>query len=292
MTLPVASPTRATAGAHGPSPAQAASRSSGRARSFAGLAADLSRREPRLVAFAVIMLAALLPAALLLGLDDRTLRGVNVWVKPMKFMLSVALLALTTAWFAAHLSEAARRSRSFGALVWTLIATGGFEVVYITVQAALGEGSHYNVGDAFHATMYTLMGAGALVLTATQPWLAWLLWRHGDRAIAPAYRLSVLLGLVLTFVLGAAVGMLLGGQQPPTGAGLPVVGWSTVAGDLRVAHFVGIHAGQVLPIIGFALAAWRQRGAVAGVWTAAGLWTALWAFTLVQALMGRPLIAM
>jgi hypothetical protein len=115
-----------------------------RPRNVAAFATGLWRREPRLVAFAAILLAAMLPAALMLGLDDRTLRGVNVWVKPMKFMASVALLALTTAWFAAHLSEAARRSRTFGALVWTLIATGGFEVAYITVQAALGTGSHYN----------------------------------------------------------------------------------------------------------------------------------------------------
>jgi hypothetical protein len=140
--------------------------------------------------------------------------------------------------------------------------------------------------------MYTLMGIGALVLTATQPWLAWLLWRHGDRSIAPAYRVAVQLGLVLTFVLGAGVGMLLSGQQPPTGPGLPVVGWSTVAGDLRVAHFVGIHAGQVIPIVGFALAAWRLRGAVASVWIAAGAWTGLWAATLAQALAGRPFLAL
>jgi hypothetical protein len=69
--------------------------------------------------------------------------------------------------------------------VWTLIATGGFEVGYITLQAALGQASHYNVGDAFHGIMYTLMGGAAMVLTATQPWLAWLIWRHGEGTMAP-----------------------------------------------------------------------------------------------------------
>ena len=246
--------------------------------------------EPRLVWFALTMLAAMVPAAIGLGLDERVLRGVNVWVKPLKFMAAVALLALTTAWFAGQLPAAVRRRRAYAALVWTLIAAGGFEVGYITLQAALGQASHYNVGDAFHGLMYTLMGFGALALTATQPWLAWLVWRHGDRGVAPPYRLAVLLGLVLTFALGATVGMLLGGLQPPVGAGLPVVGWSRIGGDLRVAHFVGIHAGQVLPLIGYALATRRLRGAVAGVWLAAGLWTALWAVTLVQALQGRPLI--
>jgi hypothetical protein len=254
--------------------------------------ASLWQREPRLVAFALLMLALMLPAAIGLGLDERTLRGVNVWVKPMKFMASVALLALTTAWFAPMLPDAVRRSRGFSWLVWTLILTGGFEVVYITLQAGLGQASHYNVGDAFHATMYTLMGGAAMVLTATQPWLAWLIWRHGDRRAAPAYRQAVLLGLVLTFVLGASVGIMLGGGPPATGAGLPVVGWSRSMGDLRVAHFIGIHAGQMLPLAGFALARAWPRAAVPGVWIVAALWSALWAAALLQALAGRPLTAL
>lgn len=255
---------------------------------FAALG-SLWSREPRLVAFALIMLAALVPAAIGLGLDERTLRGVNVWVKPMKFMLSVAVLALTTAWFAAHLLPRARRSRSFTALVWTLIATGSFEVGYITLQAALGQASHYNVGDPLHSALYSAMGGAAIALTATQPWLAWLIWRHGRPGIAPAYRLSVLLGLWLTFVLGATVGILLGGGQPPVTEGLPVLGWSRSGGDLRVAHFIGIHAGQVLPLIGFALAAWRVPAASKGVWAASVAWTVLWAATLAQALQGQPL---
>ncbi|MES2715192.1 MAG: hypothetical protein V4795_05475 [Pseudomonadota bacterium] len=253
---------------------------------------SLWQREPRLVAFALILLVLLLPAAIGLGLDERTLRGVNVWIKPMKFMLSVSLLALTTAWFAAHLLPQARRSRSFTALVWTLIATGGFEVGYITLQAALGQASHYNVSDAVHGALYTLMGGAALAMTATQPWLAYLIWRHGQPGVAPAYRLSVLLGLVLTFALGATVGILLGGGQPPVTEGLPVLGWSRSGGDLRVAHFVGIHAGQVLPLIGCMLATCRVGAATAGVWAVSLAWTGLWAATLAQAVQGRPLIGL
>jgi hypothetical protein len=252
----------------------------------------LWQREPRLVAFAALMLALMVPAAIGLALDERTLRDVNVWVKPMKFMLSVAVTALTTAWFAPLLPDDVRRGRTFGLLVWTLIATGGFEVAYITLQAALGQASHYNVGDPFHAAMYTLMGGAAVVLTATQPWLAWLIWRHGRPGVAPAYRLGVLLGLVLTFLLGAGAGILLGGGTPAPGPGLPVLGWSMVAGDLRVAHFVGIHAGQALPLLGWLLAQRQPRIAPAGVWLGGALWCGLFAAVLLQAVAGRPLIGL
>ncbi|HSM21762.1 MAG TPA: hypothetical protein VK876_06090 [Rubrivivax sp.] len=253
----------------------------------------LWRADPRLMAFALVFLAFMLPAAVALGVDERLLRGVNVWVKPLKFMAALALLALTTVWFAQYLPAAVRQGRAYRALVWTLMLTGGFEVGYISLQAALGQASHYNVGDALHGLMYTLMGLAALALTATQAVLAWLLWRHGDRTLAPAYRLAAVLGLALSFVLGAGAGALLGGLQPPTGAGLPVLGWSTTGGDLRVAHFIGLHAGQVLPVIGAVLAAVAaSRVAVAGVWLAASAWTLLWAVALARALAGLPLLGL
>jgi hypothetical protein len=241
-------------------------------------------REPRLFAFGLLMLALMLPALLALGLDDRMLRGLPVWIKPLKFMASVALFAFTTAWFLGHLPAAVRRGRAVSILVWTLIATGGFEVAYITLQAALGQASHYHVGDAFHGFMYSLMGAAALVLTATQPALAWLIGRHGLSGLAPAYRLAVVLGLVLTFVLGATAGLALGGRQSPDGAGLAVLGWHLGGGDLRPAHFIGIHAQQLLPLLGAVLVLAGARRARLGVVLGAVALTALWALAFTRGL--------
>jgi hypothetical protein len=80
------------------------------------------------------------------------------------------------------------------------------------------------------------------------------------------------------------------------GPGLPVVGWSTQGGDLRVAHFVGLHALQILPLLGLALArfgpAWlptRDRSRLVGV--AAAFWIALVLLLTWQALRGQSLIA-
>lgn len=220
--------------------------------------AQLMQRERRLTLYGVLLLALVLPMALAWGLDERVLRGANVWVKPIKFALSIALLAFTTAWFVGHLPQARRDGPAVRRIVWLLIASGTFEFAYIALQAALGQASHYNAGDIVHAVMYALMGLGALLLTATQPMLAWQLWRHPDPRQVPAARLAMLLGLVLTFAFGAGVGILLGERQAPHGgATLPLLGWALAGGDLRPAHFLGIHAEQLLPLVAW----WLPRRA-------------------------------
>jgi hypothetical protein len=249
-------------------PAWAGSRTSDAATTSATSATTQSRlraaarllreREPRLAAFGAVLLCLIVPMAAGWSLDDRLVQGANVWIKPMKFALSIAVFAFTTAWFVGHLPVSRRRGRHVDLIVWLLIGSGAFELAYITIQAALGEASHYNVGDPFHFVMYTLMGIGATLLTATQPLLGWQLYRHPDPDRPAAYRQAVITGLVLTFVLGAGVGSLLGGLEPPrTGSQVPLLGWALQGGDLRPAHFAGIHAAQFLPLIGFAVVAWR-----------------------------------
>lgn len=252
------------------------------------LAAELFARERRLAWYGLVLIALVLPMLVAAAFDDRVLRDANVWVKPIKFALSIALLAWTTAWFVGHLPAARRRSRAVDVIVWLLIATGSFEFVYILVQAALGEASHYNVGDAFHGTMYTLMGIGAMLLTATQPMLAWQLHRHPDPRHAPAMRLAVKLGLVLTFVMGAGVGIALGATQPPHGGtALPVLGWQLGGGDLRPAHFVGIHAEQFLPAVAFVALRAGTRRPRAWVWLATLLIGAVFTAAVAWGFAGR-----
>lgn len=245
-------------------------------------------RERRLTLYAALLLALLLPMALAWGLDDRVLRGANVWIKPMKFALSIAVLALTTAWFVGHLPLRQRSSRAVDWIVWLLIGSGSFEIGYITLQAGLGQASHFNYSDAFHGVMYALMGVGALVLTATQPMLAWQLFRHPDSKRPAAYRQAVLIGLVLTFVMGAGIGGLLSSMQPPSGGvTLPLFGWSLGGGDLRPAHFVGIHAEQLLAFTGLAIVASGARHAKVLVWAAALAYTALFVALTMWGLVGR-----
>ncbi|MGS0756995.1 hypothetical protein ACVBEH_21620, partial [Roseateles sp. GG27B] len=210
------------------------------------------------------------------------------WVKPMKFALSIALLALTTAWYVGHLPAGRRASRAIDWIVGLLIGAGSLELAYITVQAALGQGSHYNVGDALHGSLYALMGIGAIVLTATQPLLAWQLYRHPDPSRPAAYRRAVLIGLVMTFVLGTGSGGLLSSLQPPSGGvTLPLLGWALGGGDLRPAHFVGIHAEQVLPVMAFVAATINVRRAETVMWATTVAYSALFVGLMTWGLAGH-----
>ncbi len=132
-----------------------------------------------------------------------------------------------------------------------------------------------------------MMGLGATALTATQPALAWLLLRHADPQNGPAYRLAVLIGLVLTFVLGASVGGLLSGLQPPETAALPVIGWSLAGSDLRPTHFLGIHAQQAPPLVGLVVAGAKAKIASRLVWAAAAAYVPLLVAALAWGQAGR-----
>lgn len=242
-------------------------------------------RQRELTLFALLMALALLPTFVAMGLDDRMVRGVNVWAKPAKFMASLSLFALSTAWFFGLVQPALRRAPMLRFMVWSLIALSSFEIVYIVMQSARGLASHYNFSNLFHVVMYQAMGAAALLLTATQLVMAWFIVRHGRPELHPAWKWGVVTGLVFTFVLGAGTGGVLGGMQPPAGAGLPGVGWHAV-GDLRPAHFLGMHAQQFLPLAGLALLRWRPAAGRAGVVLFAGLYVALWVAVLLMGLQG------
>jgi hypothetical protein len=256
--------------------------------SRAWLAACL-RQQRALTIFALLMAAAMVPAAVAWGLDERSLRGVNVWVKPLKFMASVGLFAITTAWFIGLLPEARWRSVPVRVVAWVIVGCGGAEVAYITLQAALGQASHYNFSDALHIALYSAMGAGAMAMTATQPLLAWQIARHGRPDLHPTWRAAVVVGLVLTFALGAGAGSLLGSTQPPAGAGLPVMGWHLAGADLRPAHFLGLHAQQLVPLAGLALLRLRPRAGTSALGAFTLVYIALWALALQRGLAGAVL---
>jgi hypothetical protein len=250
---------------------------------------------PTLWALCGFSTALLLGFAAAAALDARTLDGANVWLKPAKFALSMVVLYATMALVAERMSAAVREGRLMRiVLAMMTVATVG-EMGYIAAQAGRGVHSHFSVHTPFTALMYTLMGLGAVALVACVGIVGVLAWRDRAARFGPGLRLGVGLGFVLSAGLTFVIAGYLGGHgshfvgTPSAGAAaLPLLGWSLEVGDLRPAHFLALHAMQVLPLLGLWLDR-RDRASPMLLWTAAAAYAGLTIGVFVQALMGLPL---
>jgi NADH:ubiquinone oxidoreductase subunit K len=244
------------------------------------------------VAVANFALAVLFTA--LMHVDGRTLLGRNVWTKPWKFATSIAIFTATMGWIMPSLSLTERVER-----LTTYIIGGAMsiEIVLISMQAARGVASHFNTTTPLDSAVFGIMG---ITITISSVAVGYVLWRvvRNPPNLAPAYQWGLGLGMFL-FVVASFQGWLMvfhGGHA--VGAandspGLPLLNWSVTGGDLRVAHFIGLHALQILPLTGYVAVRWdrvsaRQSLATVGlVGTGYGLLSGM-AFVL--ALLGTPLV--
>ena len=236
---------------------------------------SLSWASKFLVSYGLIMLLALVFCYVWSLSDHRLIREVGVWVKPMKFMLSTALFALTTVWVLKVAHSDLDQMPVYPWIVALLVLTSLFEVVYISYQASQGSASHYNVSDPFHAFMFGVMAVAAVGLTFSQAWLAWEIWTEQKGAELRVETLGVIIGLTMTFVLSTISGFMLGGNQPPSGQGIPIVGWHLYK-DIRPAHFLGVHAQQLIPLWGLIAAKFMGTFSTAGLLIGAFLYVMLW----------------
>lgn len=211
--------------------------------------------------------------------------GANAWYKPIKFLLSTALYSWAMAWYVHYLN-------SPGLTKWSnmvIISMLGLELVYIILQAARGQMSHFNVSTGFYSFMWSFM---ALAATAVAVWTAVVAIRFFTTPVdlPTAYLWGIRLGLILFvifafegFVMGARMSHTIGG--PDGGPGLTFLGWSVLHGDPRIPHFVGMHALQILPLAGFYVLKDVKWLSVLALF-----YTFLAGYTLFLALNGRPLI--
>lgn len=254
--------------------------------------------EPTLIAAGLALLLTALPTLFAYFVDPRLFSGEAVWLKPLRFELSLAVYLITLAVFYPLAGTAFRRTRAGAFVIWGSIVPAVLEVIYIAVQAGRGLGSHFNTSSALYTSFYAFMGISALVLTAAAPVLGWGLLKNAPKTDSryAALHLAIALGLFLTFVLGAAEGSFMSFQgghfssHGNGGASLPVVGWSRVIGDYRVAHFLGIHAMQVIPVVGLLSLFVNPRAGRFGVLAFGFAYTALVVATFVQALLGLPVL--
>lgn len=256
---------------------------------------ELLERQRLLALFGFACLILALPVIAMVPVDGRTLHGVSVWVKPAKFFVSVAAFSLTAAWFFGYVRPERRRARALRWSVWAILIGGGFELAYIGWQACQGLDSHFNLETPFHAIMYALMGVSAVMLVATTLPLAWEIARRPAAGLRPDFVAAVAAGLVLTFLLGGGLGGYMsagtGHSVGSEGGAFPIFGWNRLGGDLRVAHFFGIHAEQAIPILAMLVSGLAARLR----WTALVAGTLLYVMVTLgiffQAVAGRPFLA-
>jgi hypothetical protein len=237
------------------------------------------RREPIFAAGALAMLALALPMLVAFVLEQRTLLGENLWIKPLKFALALATYLATLAWYAGFLppgTTAARWYRVYAVAV--LLAVAG-EMAWIGGAAMHGVQSHFNIRSPAMAAAYQLMGVFAVFLTTAAPIYGVLILRDRGSRLDPAFRLALGVGLILTFVLTVAV----------AGAMAQRLTHSVGEGDLRVAHFLATHAMHAVPFVGFfagrALPAGAARLSVVAF---ALLYTGFVGWTFLRAWSGLP----
>ena len=268
----------------------------------------------------LVMVAAMtglvIAAAIGLVVDGRTLAHESIWAKPLKFGVSFVIYGVTLAWLLPQLKRARRTMWTMGTL---FAITGIVDVGFIALMAARGTYSHFNADDTdfinvigqqiFQSGVIGLFGVSLVIAIA-------MLWqRIGDKGLTRALRAGIGLavaGMAVAFAIvpmsgertaldanGRSVPMAGGhGIGVPDGGGMPVTNWSTVGGDLRVPHFVGLHAVQVfvLAVVVFAMlgtrVSWlRDEKARAGLVGAVVVgYAGLFAVTAWQAIRGQSLV--
>jgi hypothetical protein len=247
---------------------------------------DLYKWSPSLAVAGWIHVALLVGALIAFPLDDRLILGINPWVKPLKFDVSSLLFLWTMAWYLGQL----RARKTVRVLAWVMAISLVVENLLVTMQSLRGTTSHFNVRSVFDGVVFGVMGLFILINTVAVIWTLALYFREVP-ALSPAVLMGARLGLILFLMSSAEGGLMVANRAhtiggPDGGPGLPFLTWSTKYGDLRWAHFIGMHGLQALPLAGWLLG---RKLLVTGLFATM---LAITVITLVVALLGRPFLPM
>lgn len=251
--------------------------------------------EPRFAALGLLLAISMIPTALAMQLDPRLFQGESIWLKPLKFQLALSVYLLSLAYFARFLPAGLVNRPAMRVFTAVVIFCVLAEMAWIAGAAMFGTASHYNETGPLTAGIYGLMGLFAVTLTAASLVYGIAIWRHPAGLPDKALRLSVALGLILSFSLTVIVAGYMAAQPghlvgaPQTGARVPVMGWSREVGDLRLAHFLATHAMHAIPLGGLlAVRMLRQDVARRAVWVLSAGFAGVTLLAFAVAIMGYP----
>lgn len=238
---------------------------------------------------------------LLLSFDRRVLDDEALWLKPLKFQLSLAVHGITVLIAARFLPELWQTHVLTKVTLFVFAAVIIYESVFLSLQAGRGVRSHFNDATTFDAIGGTIMAAGAGVLVMVPLIIGVALaiaTLRGGLALIAANPLpfALALGFIVAGWLGGQTGSAIGanggpfvGVDPAMGSFMPLTGWSLSGGDYRISHFLGVHAMQAVPIMTLVLLAVLPAPVVGSlVLPLAGGWAGLTLFTLARAANGLP----
>ena len=263
------------------------------------------------------MVVLIVVSAVGLIVDDRVLLGAPIWLKPLKFAISFAIYSVTLAWMQS-IPHKGRRWTWWLATVFA-VAGGFMDVSIVFLQAARGTFSHFNgATDSFDNAISAMFGIGVNLIMVTSLGIAAVLgWqRLADRTVSRAVHTGLFLalagmgvGLLMVLVTEGQVAVDAAGREVPLMAGhsvgvpdgspgMPLTNWSTTGGDLRAAHFLGLHGLQAMLLVGIGTRllarrwrALRAESARVGLVTVAAFgYAGLVLLATVQALRGQPVI--
>ncbi len=268
---------------------------------------------PLLTLFGLAMIVTFVGTLIGIVVDHRVITGVPAWEKPTKFAVSGSIYGFTLLWM---LSFVKGHKRLVNLIANTVAVSFLIEMVVIIGQVIRGTTSHFNFSTLLDGVLYTAMAVFVTVIWCMTLVAAILLLRQ--RISHPVFAWSLRLGILLSAV-GMAVAFLMtqptalqlaalkaGGHLTIIGAhsvgvtdggpGIPFLGWSTVGGDLRIPHFVGLHALQVVPLVGWLLSLLRLNvlrigHKVALLWTFSISYLGWLALLTWQALRGQSIVA-
>jgi hypothetical protein len=246
----------------------------------------LLRRNELLFWFGVLNFFLALTFLVLSRTQDIEVAGVNAWYKPIKFALSIGILAWTMGWYMHYLPQ--KEVVHWYGIVY--VALMAFEIAYIALMAYRGELSHFNMSTPLKVALFAAMGIAASLVTLFTAYIGILFFTQSFPELPDYYVWAIRLGIII-FVIFAFEGFVMGSRlQHTIGApdgdhGVPFLNWSKQYGDARIAHFVGMHALQVLPLLAFYLL--KNVKLTFGMALLYGL---LAVYALLRALQAKPLI--
>jgi len=255
---------------------------------------ELYNRNPLLVKLGTAHIFIAIALSIYSPFNPYQVLGLNSMIKPIKFAISISIMSYSLAWFLYYLNE----KRKVNIYTYVTIIAMLFEQFAITFQALRGEQSHFNNSNTFGIILFASMGVFILAFTFWTAYITILFFQQKNFDIHSTYLLGIKIGLTL-FVIFSLFGGYIAQQPGHTvgsndgNEGIMFINWSKFFGDLRVAHFFGIHSLQIIPMLAYLLSKIFPTTLSKNILLVVSLaYTIFILFTMFEALFGKPFLNM